>query len=60
MLGSPQQPPWAAVGKGLWKVKERHLPSRLYTQPSGCSGIVQRSSVAINRQRGGQRDGEMG
>lgn len=53
-------PPWEAEGKGLWKFKERHLPSRLYTQPSGCSGVVQRSSMTINSQRGRQRDGEMG
>lgn len=60
MPGSPWHPPWEAEGKGLWKFKERHLPSRLYTQPSGCSGVVQRSSMTINRQRGRQRDGEMG
>lgn len=60
MPGSPWHPPWEAEGKGLWKFKERHLPSRLYTQPSGCSGVVQRSSMTINSQRGRQRDGEMG
>lgn len=46
--------------KDFGKLKEWHLPSRLYTQPSGCSGVVQRSSMTINRQRGRQRGGEMG